>query len=167
MSSCLSGWLQERKGTWDPTPPLKSNWKNDRKERLTRFNIAKVHGYLTEHTQPPTNPSTQLLHPHPPLEPEIHAPTTAQTALPPTPRGQDAKPQEDLTTRDQDAQQDQNDDDPGQAIHLVIGDVLGENLGEVEEDAAALVEDLDAGFDLEVFAHGAVEGVEGGFGIPD
>jgi hypothetical protein len=32
---------------------------------------------------------------------------------------------------------------------------------------AALVEDLDAGFDFEVFAHGGVERVEGGFGVPE
>ena len=82
-------------------------------------------------------------------------------------RGQNPKAQKDLTTGNQNADEDEDDDDPGEAVHLVVGDVIGEDLGQVEEDAAALVEDLDARLDLEVFAHRAVEGVERRFRVPD
>lgn len=51
--------------------------------------------------------------------------------------------------------------------HFVIGNGIGEDLGEVEKDATALVEDLDAGFDLEVLADAEVERVESGFAVPE
>jgi len=43
--------------------------------------------------------------------------------------------------------------------HFPVGDGIAKNLGQVEEDAASLVKDLDARLDLEVFAHGGVEGM--------
>ncbi|KAF7545351.1 hypothetical protein G7046_g9584 [Stylonectria norvegica] len=68
---------------------------------------------------------------------------------------------------DEDADDDENDDDPGDVAHLGVGDGVGEDLGEVEEDAAALVEDLDAGVYLEVFADGSVEGMQRGLRVPE
>ena len=116
---------------------------------LPRSSVVLNKQKSTNHAQTPTNLPTRL-----------HAEL-------PTPRLQDGESQKHLAARDQDAQQDQHDDDPGQAIHLVVGDVLGQDLGQVEEDAAPLVEDLDARLDLEVFAHGAVQRVQRWFGFPD
>lgn len=73
-------------------------------------------------------------------------------------RRQNSKAQDDLRRSDQDTEDDQHDDDPSDASHLDVGNLVREDLGEVEEDAAALVQDLDARFDLEVFAHTLVEG---------
>lgn len=55
----------------------------------------------------------------------------------------------------------------GRTRGLAICDAVGEDLGEVEEDTAALVEDLDARFDFEVLADGDVERVEGWFAFPE
>lgn len=111
----------------------------------------------------------QYLHPcHPPhhLQPSPH-PLPAYNATHALPTTQQAKPQKHLRARDEDTDQDQDDDNPRQARHLRIGDTIREDLGEVEEDATPLVEDLDARFDLQVFAHGVVEGVQRGFGVPE
>lgn len=51
--------------------------------------------------------------------------------------------------------------------HFVIGDRVGQHLGEVEEHAAPLVEDLDARLDLEVLAHGDVQRVQRGLALPE
>jgi len=40
--------------------------------------------------------------------------------------------------------------------HLMIGDRVREDLGQVQKDAASLVQDLDAGFDLEIFSDGVI-----------
>lgn len=75
--------------------------------------------------------------------------------------------QADLGDGDEDADEDEDDDDPGNGAHLGVGDRVGQDLGQVEEDAAALVEDLDARVDFEVFADGGVERVEGWFRVPE
>jgi hypothetical protein len=75
--------------------------------------------------------------------------------------------QADLGDGDEDADDDEDDDDPGDRAHLGIVDRVGQNLGEVEEDAAALIEDLDAWVDFEVFADGDVEGVQGRLRVPE
>lgn len=80
---------------------------------------------------------------------------------------QDAEAQADLGDGDDDGDDDEHNDDPGDGGHLRIGDSVGQDLGEVEEDAAALVEDLDAWVDLEVVADGGVERREGGLGLPE
>lgn len=80
---------------------------------------------------------------------------------------QDGESEDNLETGDADGDDDEEDDDPGDASHFLVGDAVGQDLAEVEEDLAALVEDLDAGFDFEVFADGGVEGVEGGFRVPE
>lgn len=51
--------------------------------------------------------------------------------------------------------------------HFGIGDGIGQDLGQVQKDATALIQDLDAGFDLEVLADGGVKRVEGGFAVPE
>jgi hypothetical protein len=94
------------------------------------------------------------------------ASTTLSTLLS-TARSQNSKAQDDLRGSDQDTEDNQHDDDPGDAGHLDVSDLVGEDFGEVEEDAAALVQDLNARFDLEVFAHTLVEGVQGGLGVPE
>lgn len=72
-----------------------------------------------------------------------------------------------LRDGDEDGYDDEDDDDPGDVAHLAVGDAVGEDLGEVEEDAAALVEDLDARVDLEVLADGGVERVKRRFRVPE
>jgi hypothetical protein len=94
-------------------------------------------------------------------------PGTTLAALLATAGRQNSKAQDNFRRRDQDTEDDQHDDDPGDAGHLDVGDLVREDLGEVEEDAAALVQDLDARFDLEVFAYTLVERVESGFGVPE
>jgi len=79
------------------------------------------------------------------------------------PTVQNRKPQDNLQTRDANADDDEEDDDPGDARHFLVADAVGQDLAQVEEDLAALVEDLDAGLDFEVFADGGIEGVQGGF----
>lgn len=81
----------------------------------------------------------------------------------PLPGVQDGKPQNNLQTSDADGHDDQEDDDPGDAGHFLVADAVGQDLAEVEEDLATLVEHLDARFDLEVLADGRVQGVQGGF----
>lgn len=78
-----------------------------------------------------------------------------------------AKADADFCDGDEDANHDENDDDPCDCAHLCVGDRVGEDLGQVEKDAATLVEDLDARVDLEIFADGGVEGVEGWFRLPE
>ena len=51
------------------------------------------------------------------------------------------------------------DGGPKLTRHLVVGNRIGEDLRKIEKYATALVEDLDSGFDLEVFADAKVEGV--------
>jgi hypothetical protein len=80
---------------------------------------------------------------------------------------QQRKAQAYLTDCDTDTNNNQDNDDPRDGTHLRIGNGVGKNLSEVEKDAAALVEDLDAGGYLEVFADREVEGVERGFGVPE
>ena len=82
-------------------------------------------------------------------------------------RCQDAKPQEYLRTGDQDAQYDQHDDNPGYARHLRVRNGVAEDLSEVKEDPAALVQDLDARFDLQILTHALIERVQGGFRVPE
>ena len=82
-------------------------------------------------------------------------------------RSENAKAKDDFGGSHQDTEDDQNDDDPCDACHFHVGDLVGEDFSEVEEDTAALVEDLDARFDLEVFAHALVEGVECWFRVPE
>lgn len=60
---------------------------------------------------------------------------------------------------DEDGYYDEHDDDPGDVAHLAVGDAVRQDLCEVEENAAALVEDLYARVYLEVFAYSGVEGV--------
>ena len=72
---------------------------------------------------------------------------------------QQSKAQKHLGAGDENTEEDQDDDDPREPRHFRVRDTVGQDLREVEEDAAALVEDLDAVFDFEVFAHGVVEGV--------
>lgn len=54
---------------------------------------------------------------------------------------------------------DQDDNDPGDPGHVAVCDGVGEELGEVEKDAAAVIEDEDTVLDFEVFSDGAVEGI--------
>jgi hypothetical protein len=77
------------------------------------------------------------------------------------------KPQQDLQTRHANTKDNQDNDDPGNARHLFVANGIREDLAEVEKDLASLVEDLDAGFDLEVFTYGGVEGMKGGFRVPE
>ena len=51
--------------------------------------------------------------------------------------------------------------------HLSIGNGLGKNGSELQEDRTALVEDLDAWRDFEVLADSEVERVEGWLGVPE
>jgi hypothetical protein len=46
-------------------------------------------------------------------------------------------------------------------------DGVGEDLGQVEEHAAPLVEDLDPGVDLEILPDGRVQWVEGRLRVPE
>ena len=85
----------------------------------------------------------------------------------PLPTTQYREPEDNLQAGNTDGHDNKENDDPRDARHLLVADAVGQNLAEVEEDLAALVEDLDAGFDLEVFAHGGVEGVQGGFRVPE
>lgn len=48
-----------------------------------------------------------------------------------------------------------------------MGDGVGEHLGQVQKDAAAFVQDLDARFDLEVLAHADVERMQCRFAFPE
>ena len=80
---------------------------------------------------------------------------------------QNAKAEEDFEASDEDGTDDQDDDDPGEMRHLVVGDGVGEDFGQVEEDSATFVEDLDSRLDLEVFADGFVERVQGRFAVPE
>ena len=79
----------------------------------------------------------------------------------------DTEAEKDFAAGHGDAEDDENDNDPRDATHLLVGDAVAEDLGEVEEDATAFVEHLDPGLDLEVFPHGEVERVQGGFGFPE
>ena len=81
----------------------------------------------------------------------------------PLPTIQNRKPQYNLQTRHTNRHDNQENDDPRNPRHLLIADAVGQNLAQVQEHLAALVKDLDARLDLEVFADGGVEWVEGGF----
>lgn len=78
-----------------------------------------------------------------------------------------AEAQADLGDGDDNGDGDEDDDDPGDVAHLRVRDGVGEDLGQVEEDAASLVEDLDAWVDLEVLADGDIEGVQGWLRVPE
>jgi hypothetical protein len=84
-----------------------------------------------------------------------------------TTRSQNAKAEDDFRRSYQDTEDDEHNDDPCYACHLDIRDLVGENFGEVEEDAAALVEHLNARLDFKIFAYTLVERVEGWFGVPE
>jgi hypothetical protein len=80
---------------------------------------------------------------------------------------QNRKSEQHLQTCDTYTQDNEHNDDPGDARHLLVADRIRQDFAEVEENLAALVEDLDAGFDFEVFADGGVEWVERGFRVPE
>lgn len=80
---------------------------------------------------------------------------------------QNAKAETDFGDGDDDGNNDEHDDDPGDGRHLGVGDGVGEDLCKVQEDAAALVEDLDSWVDLEVVANCGVERSQGRFGFPE
>lgn len=69
---------------------------------------------------------------------------------------QNGKAQEHLRDGDHDTDDNKDNDDPGDVAHLCVGHVVGQNAGQVEEDLATLVENLGAGFDLEVVSDGFV-----------
>lgn len=92
-------------------------------------------------------------------------------------RRQDAEAQEDLRGRDEDRQNNEDDDDPRETFvslvskalevrggkratpltrHFAISNGVAQNLGEVKEDAAALVQHLNSRLDFEILAHRAV-----------
>ena len=50
---------------------------------------------------------------------------------------------------------------------FVVGDGIGEDFCEVEEDSTSLVEHLDTRFDLKVFADGDIERVQRWFALPE
>lgn len=70
--------------------------------------------------------------------------------------GKNGKAQQHLRDGDHDTDDNEDDDDPGDVAHLGVGDVVGEDAGQIQEDLAALVEGLGAGFDLEVVSDGFV-----------
>jgi hypothetical protein len=107
----------------------------------------------------PTQP--RPLHPH---RPRVILALHRHNTLPAV---QNRKPENDLQTRNTNGHNNQEDDDPGDASHFLVADAVAQNLAKVEEDLAALVEDLDAWLDLEVFADGGVEGVQGGLRVPE
>ena len=88
-------------------------------------------------------------------------------ALPLLALAQNTVPEQGLTTRDDDADDNQNDNDPSQTTHLLIGHSLTQHLGELEKDLAPLIQHLDAALDLEVLAHRDVERMQVGFGVPE
>lgn len=73
----------------------------------------------------------------------------------------------DLCDGHEDAEDDEDDDDPRDCAHLGVVDGVGEDLGQVEEDAASLVEDLDPGVDLEILSDGLVQRVESRLRVPE
>ena len=52
---------------------------------------------------------------------------------------------------------DEHDDNPGNGVHLGVGDGIGQDLRQVQDDSAALIQDLDAQVDFEVLADRHVE----------
>lgn len=80
---------------------------------------------------------------------------------------QDPEAQSDFCDGDGDTDYDEHDDDPCDGCHLGVCYTITEDLGEFEEDTAALIEHFDARCDFHVLSKGDVEGVEGGFGIPE
>lgn len=80
---------------------------------------------------------------------------------------QKTESQSDFRHGNDDGQNNENNDDPRNMAHLSIRNGFGENGCEFKENAAALVENLDAGCDFEVFADGKVEWVEGWLGVPE
>ena len=77
------------------------------------------------------------------------------------------KAESDFGDSDEDRDDDEDDDDPGNNAHFRVGDGVGEDFGEIEEDSATLVQDFDARVDLKVLANGGVERVKGGLGVPE
>jgi hypothetical protein len=102
--------------------------------------------------------------PSPPLAPP-HNPNIKPTI--PLPLLQHPKPESHFSNSNSDTDNDEYDDDPCYGTHFCVRDGIGQDFGEVEKDAAALVEDFGAGFYFEVFADGVVERMEGGFGVPE
>ena len=72
-----------------------------------------------------------------------------------------------LSNRNKNTDNNEDNDDPSDGAHLGVSDRVGQNLGKVEEDTAAFVQDLDAGVYLEVFADGGIERVECRFRVPE
>jgi hypothetical protein len=110
-----------------------------------------------------------LIRPMQPAQPHrsLHRNTHFRRHSDALPGVQNSKAQNNLQTSNADRHDDQEDDNPRNARHFLIADAVRQYLAEVEEDLAALVEDLDAGFDLEVLADGGVQGVQGGFRVPE
>ncbi len=122
-------------------PPSRQSSKVD----TQAYNTSRILFHLTSF-----HPSHSILHPS--------SPSTL---------GQNREPQHNLRTSHSNTHQNQHDNNPRDARHLHIRNAIRQDLGQIKEDAAALVEDLDPGPDLEVLADGGVEGVEGWLGVPE
>lgn len=77
------------------------------------------------------------------------------------------KAQNNLRHRDENRDDDEHDDNPRLPRYLAVGHAIRQHFGEVEEDATALVEHLNARFDLEILAQRGVEWVKGWLGVPE
>lgn len=80
---------------------------------------------------------------------------------------QNPESQHHLTYSDEDGNNNQDNDDPRDVTHLGVGDVIGQDLGKVEEDATSFVENLGTTIDLEVFPDSVIERFERGFRVPE
>lgn len=105
--------------------------------------------------------------PLPPLRSQTHAQPANHRIVTRFALLQHHEPQQDLRARDSNADDDEEDDDPCDDRHLGVGDAVAEDLSELEEDAAALVEDFDARRDFHVFPESDVQGVQSGFRVPE
>ena len=80
---------------------------------------------------------------------------------------QDAKPQEHLRASDENRYANQDDDDPGNSRHLVVGHIVCQHFCQVQKDATPFIENLNPRFDLEVFCKRCIQRMQGGFVLPD
>lgn len=79
---------------------------------------------------------------------------------------ENAEAQADFGDGDDDGDDDEHNDNPGDGRHLGVGNGVRKDLGEVQEDTAAFVEDLDPWVDLEVVADSRVQWGQGRLGLP-
>lgn len=73
--------------------------------------------------------------------------------------GQNAESEEHFGASDEDRDTDQDNDDPGNSRHLIVGNVVRQHFGQIQEHTTSFVQHLYAWFDFEIFCQCRIERV--------